>query len=170
MAILQTTEHFRQAIAYLQSTNHFGGAILQVNIGDTVAECEVLDDETLTILTPDTATLESALDGANATIATTQAEVTQANSAKTALQNLMTGLEGLSAEDKGYAIYCRLMAYRNNATQQVIFGIVDRATAAAYVTSLPQWTNVPATSKPMMQLMLETNAALTQVLLLVLSG
>lgn len=104
------------------------------------------------------------------TLTTGQAEAAQAVNAKTALQNLMTGLHGLSAEDKGYAIYCRLLAYRNNAAQQTIFGIVDRDTAAAYVTSLPQWTNVPATSKPMLQLMLETNAALTQVLLLVLSG
>lgn len=101
---------------------------------------------------------------------TAQLEAAQVNTAKTTLQNLTTGLHGLSAEEKGYAIYCRLLAYRNNANQQVIFGIVDRATAAAYVTSLPQWTSVPATSKPMLALMLETNAALTQVLLLVLSG
>lgn len=64
MAILQTTEDFRKAIAHLQSVNHFGGAILQMNIGDAVEECEVLDDDTLTILTPDTPTLESALDSA----------------------------------------------------------------------------------------------------------
>lgn len=69
MAVLQTTEDFRKAIAYLQSVDYFGAVILQLNIGDTVAECEVLDDATLTDITPDTPTLESALDNANADIA-----------------------------------------------------------------------------------------------------
>jgi hypothetical protein len=70
MATLQTTEEFRKAIAYLQSVDHFGSIVLQMGIGDTVAECFVLDDETLTVITPDTATLEAALDSANATIVT----------------------------------------------------------------------------------------------------
>lgn len=83
MATLQTTEHFREAIRYLQSVNHFGSVILQLNIGDTVAECEVLDDATLTDLTPDTATLESALDSANADIAVQEAQATVQASAKT---------------------------------------------------------------------------------------
>ena len=72
MATLQTTNDFREAVRHLQSINHFGDVILQVNIGDTVAECEVLDDDTLTILTPDTATLEAALDSANAASAVEQ--------------------------------------------------------------------------------------------------
>lgn len=123
---------------------------------------------------PDGITLEQVQAVVNAhnpaLLTTAQQETEQATNAKTALQQLMMGLHGLSAEDKGYAIYCRLLAHRNNASPQVIFGIVNRATAAAYVTSLPQWNNVPATSKPMLALMMETNAALTQVLLLVLSG
>lgn len=80
MATLQTTEDFRKAISYLQNVNHFGNVTLQMNIGDTVAECEVLDDDTLTDITPDTATLEAALDSANAALTEQAAQATvQAN-------------------------------------------------------------------------------------------
>jgi len=74
VATLQTIEDFRKAVAYLQGLNHFGAATLQLNIGNTVEACEVLDDDTLTDITPNTATLEAALDSANAatTVATTK--------------------------------------------------------------------------------------------------
>ncbi len=74
MAILQTIEDFRRAVAYLQSINHFGAVVLSLNVGDTVAECEVLDDDTLTDVTPNTATLESALDSANTQLTTAQTQ------------------------------------------------------------------------------------------------
>jgi hypothetical protein len=169
MATIETNEQFVNACNHLIAQGQL--AVQGARFIDRAAR-KVWDERINgnVDITPDTPTLEAALDSATITLTTAQQETAQAVNAKTALQQLMTGLHGLSAEDKGYAIYCRLLAYRNNATQQVIFGIVDRATAAAYVTSLPQWTNVPATSKPMMALMLETNAALTQVLILVLSG
>lgn len=69
MATLQTINDFREAITYLRKIDYFGDTTLHIGIGDTVAECEVLDDETLTILTPDTPTLETALDGALADMA-----------------------------------------------------------------------------------------------------
>lgn len=83
MATVDTTDKFRTAVAQLQSENYFGNVILQLNCGDTVAECEVLDDVTLTVLTPDTATLESALDSAN----TASASQTTIESAQAGLKD-----------------------------------------------------------------------------------
>jgi hypothetical protein len=170
MAILQTTEDFRKAIAHLQSVNHFGSVTLQLNIGDTVAECEVLDDDTLTDITPSIPTLESALDAALVTSSTANAETTQAANAKTALQALMSGLHTLSAQDKGYAVYGRIFAARNNATQQTIDGITNKASAVAYITGLAEWQAMTAASKAFFAKELEANAGLTMVLLLVLTG
>lgn len=127
----------------------------------------VLDDPVLgTSVVADSAWIAAR----EAEVAAGEFATTQVTVARDNLQQLMTGLQGLSAADKGYAIYIRLLALRNGATPQVIAGIADRVTAAAYVQSTTQWTNTPAATKPMIQLMLETNAALCQVLLLVLSG
>lgn len=82
MATLQNTNDFREAIRYLQSVNHFGDVILQLNVGDTLAECEVLDDDTLTDITPDVPTLEAGLDGANADISEQTARDTVLANAK----------------------------------------------------------------------------------------
>lgn len=83
MSAIISTEDFRKAVAYLQSTNYFGAVVLSLNIGDIVAECEVLDDDTLTDITPDTATLESALDSANAQLTEQAAVATVQANAKT---------------------------------------------------------------------------------------
>jgi hypothetical protein len=113
MATLQSINDFREAISYLQSVDHVGSAVLQVNVGDTVAECEVLDDETRTDITPDMATLESALDSANAEIATQQTIETLQNLTRSdAIVYFRNGLA--SAAGNGAAIatlYTQARAY-----------------------------------------------------------
>lgn len=130
---------------------------------------KVYDETTpLTDITPDTATLETALDSANAEIVVQASETTQATTARSNLKSLMSGLQDLSATDKGYAVYCRLFAWRNGANQATIDGIINRATATSYITNLPEWQNLPAASRVFMAKVLEADAALAQVLLLIL--
>ena len=105
-----------------------------------------------------------------ATQTTAQQELAQANSAKTALKNLMNGLHSLSVNDKGYALYGRIFAATNNANQATIDAIVDRATAVAYITGLPEWQALTAVSKNFFAKELEANAGLCRVLLVVLTG
>jgi hypothetical protein len=102
------------------------------------------------------------------TLTTAQQEATQAESARNALKALMNGLHGLSASDKGYALYCRLLASRDGASNATINGIVDRPTAVAYVTSKPEWTAATAATRNLIADILEADAALCMVLLLVL--
>ena len=104
-----------------------------------------------------------------ATLTTSQQESAQAASAKTALKTLMTGLHGLSAADKGYALYCRIFAARDGANQATLDGITNRATATAYITGLPEWGAMTAASRAFFAKELEANAGLTMVLLLVLT-
>lgn len=113
--------------------------------------------------------LEAILTAHNpATLTTEQAEVAQADSAKTVLKTLMSGLHELSAEDKSYAIACRIMAAKDGATQQTIMAIVDRPTAVAYITSKPEWANATVATRNLVGDVLEMVAGITQVLLLVL--
>lgn len=93
----------------------------------------------------------------------------QVNVARNTLQTLMNGLDGLNAADKGYAVYGRIFAARNGATQQTIDGITNKATAQAYITGLTEWQNMTAASKAFFAKELEANAGLTMVLLLVLT-
>lgn len=113
MATLQTTNDFRDAIRYLQSIDHFGSVILQVNVGDTVAECEVLDDDTLTDITPDTVTLEAALDSANAEISESEtkaiARTLMLSDAKNYLSNQLQ-----SASPNVQTIFNTVKAYVDN--------------------------------------------------------
>jgi hypothetical protein len=159
---------FRLAVAQLQSEVFFGNAILIIEVGDDITDQQVLDGETLTVLTPSQQELDDALIRANTSIATETLETTQADSARNSLKSLMIGLQDLSSSDKGYAVYVRLMAWRDGADNPTILGIVDKASAVAYVTSKAEWANTPATVKPMLNDMMETNAALCQVLLLIL--
>jgi hypothetical protein len=99
-----------------------------------------------------------------------QFDAAQVGVARSDLSALMSGLSGLSATDKGYAVYCRLFAWRNGANQATIEGIINRATATTYITNLPEWQNLPIASRAFNAKVLETNAALCQVLVLVLSG
>lgn len=84
------------------------------------------------------------------------------------LAALMSGLEGLSAADKGYALYCRMFAKRNNATPEVLAAIVDRSSAVAYITGLAEWQNLPGAVKQFEAKKLEADAFLCTVLLLVI--
>lgn len=63
MATITTIAEWREAISYLTSIDYFG-TITSTEIGETLNECFILDDETKTDITPDTSTLESALDSA----------------------------------------------------------------------------------------------------------
>lgn len=117
------------------------------------------------------ADLDSIIAAHNPSVQTTlQLETTQANSARAQLQALITGLSGLSATDKGYAVYCRLFAWRNGANQATLDGITNKATAQAYITGLAEWQAMTAASRAFFAKELEANAALCQVLLLVLTG
>lgn len=114
--------------------------------------------------------LQVIVDVHNAAILTTeQQETAQASSAQANLKTLMTGLHGLSAQDKGYALYCRLMAVGDGASNQVIMGIIDRPTAVAYVTAKPEWVAATAATRNLLADVLEADARLCQVLLLVLT-
>lgn len=127
-----------------------------------------------TVAAPDEATLLGLLAtwqaAYDAQITTQQQEAAQADSARTNLQGLMQGLQGLSAEDKSYAIACRIMAHKDGATQQTILSIVDRATAVAYITSKPEWTGATAATRALVGDVLEMVAGITQVLLVVLTS
>jgi len=59
----------------------------------------------------------------------------------------LRALRALPAEDAAYALMGRAMAYKDGANGATISGIVDRATAAAYITSKPEWSNLTAATK-----------------------
>jgi hypothetical protein len=69
MATVDTVQKWREAVSYLSSTDYFGTGIV-VEVRDLIAECHVLDKDTATDITPNTATLEAALDSAHVVIAT----------------------------------------------------------------------------------------------------
>lgn len=146
----------------------------ELNVAFSITNAACGYDGARFVEVPDDITLQQAqtvVDAHNpATLTNAQQETTQANTARNQLKLLMMGLHGLSVEDKGYAVYCRLFAWRNGANQATLDGIINRATAAAYITSLPEWTNMTAASRAFMAKKLEADAALCQVLLLVLSG
>lgn len=125
--------------------------------------------EILNVQAQDEATIDSIIAAHNPNALTTaQQEATQADSARNALKALTNGLHGLSANDKGYALYCRLLAWRDGASNATINAIVDRPTAVAYVTSKPEWAAATAATRNLIADILEADAALCMVLLLVL--
>jgi hypothetical protein len=162
MATIVTDEHFAMAVSYL------------VDAGQLPAQERFIDAPNRKVfdgnveITPNQVTLEAALDSANAALSVVSSEASQASAAKTALKALMTGLHGLSANDKGYALYCRMMALRDGATQQTINNIVDRPSAVSYVTSKPEWTAATAATRALLADVLEADATMCMVLLLVL--
>jgi hypothetical protein len=164
------TGQWADAINQLQSENFFGGVVLFHN-GNSAAnynELIIRNDATGDNLKPLEATLETAYTNFLAAQNVANSEATQAESARNALKALMNGLHGLSASDKGYALYCRLLASRDGASNATINGIVDRPTAVAYVTSKPEWTAATAATRNLIADILEADAALCMVLLLVL--
>ena len=95
-------------------------------------------------------------------------QTTRRTETNTRFQQLASGLNGLSVEDRSYAIAARIMAYKEGATNAVILAIATKAQAQAYVMGLTKWTNVPASTRPMLATMLETLAGFAQVMMLVL--
>ena len=81
----------------------------------------------------------------------------------------LKALRALPAEDAAYALMGRAMAYRDGASGATISGIVDRASAAAYLQSKPEWINLTAASKAWMADMLDMQAYVFQ-LVIVLGG
>jgi hypothetical protein len=77
----------------------------------------------------------------------------------------LKALRALPAEDAAYALMGRAMAYKDGASGEVINGIVDRATAAAYITSKDEWANLPATSKAWTADMLDMFAFILQIVI-----
>lgn len=114
--------------------------------------------------------VQTVIDAHNpANLTTQQQEVNQAATAGNVLKALMAGLHGLSAADKGYALYGRIFASRNGASQPTIDGITDKASAVAYITGLAQWQAMTAASRAFFAMELEANAGMCMVLLLVLT-
>lgn len=120
-------------------------------------------------ITPNTATLESALDSANAQLTVASSEATQAASAKSTLQALMTGLSGLSAQDKGYVVLGRIFAQNDGANNATIMAITTRAQATTYVTGRANWLAVPSAARPMLGDMLEAQAKSLSVIIALLT-
>jgi hypothetical protein len=167
MAAIVSDEDFKMAVSYLVDT----GALPVQSVRFIDAHNRKVWDERAggnVEITPSTPALEAALDSANANLTVESSEATQAQTARNALKSLMTGLHGLSANDKGYALYCRLLAWRDGANNATINAIVDRASAAAYVTAKPEWTNATAATRALLADILEADAALCMVLMLVL--
>ncbi len=81
----------------------------------------------------------------------------------------LKALRALPAEDAAYALMGRAMAYRDGASGATIAGIVDRASAAAYLQSKPEWVNLTAASKAWMADLLDMQAYMFQ-LVIVLGG
>ena len=92
----------------------------------------------------------------------------QAQYAGAALAYYKQGLGQLSAADKAYAILGRVFAIRDGADEGVVLGIVDRATAVAYITSKAEWQGLPASAKAWIGDELEALALVLQALLLVM--
>lgn len=158
------------AISQLVSENFFSGVALwhNGNSAANYAELLVNNDSTGASVKPTELELEAAYARFQNASAIAESEANQALSAKTALKALTNGLHNLSANDKGYALYCRLLAWRDGATQQTINAIVDRPSAVAYITSKPEWINATAATRALLGDILEADAALCMVLLLVL--
>jgi hypothetical protein len=68
-----------------------------------------------------------------------QIEEEELANASEALRTLMLGLNGLPAGDAAYAAIGRAYAMKDGASQATIDGIVDRTTAATYVTGKAEW-------------------------------
>jgi hypothetical protein len=95
---------------------------------------------------------------------------TQTQSAKNSLITQLNFLVSLPAEDAGYAMMGRAMAYKDGATLSVINSIVNRATAVSYLQSKPEWTNLPVASKNWIADQLDMESYLFQVLIVALRG
>lgn len=119
-------------------------------VEDTVTQAQV--DTIVSAHNPDSKTDE-------------QLQDEQSTTTKTALSQLFQGLGSLSAKDKGYAVYGRLMAFSDGATNETIYSIVDRLSATTYLTSKPEWVAMDATTKAFIADMLETNAVMVQALI-----
>ena len=77
-------------------------------------------------------------------------EYAQQKNARTNLKGLFNGLRLLDPEDAAYAAYGRSWAKKNGESQEVIDGIVDRATAGAYITAQTEWQDLPTSAKQFM--------------------
>lgn len=87
---------------------------------------------------------------------------------QTRFQQLTQGLGGLTVEDRSYAITARIMAHKDGATNAVLLGITNKATAQAYVTGKSEWIGATAATRALVGDVLETMAGIVQVALLTL--
>lgn len=77
-------------------------------------------------------------------------EFEQQQQVGTNLRGLFQGLRELPPEDAAYAAYGRGWAVKNGESQETILGIVDRATAGAYIMQQSEWQNLPPEAKQFM--------------------
>lgn len=139
----------------------------QVSQGDTGFRVHQIAPENV-------GTVSAALDAiiaahSAATLTPTQKELTQADTAKTALKNLISGLHELSVQDKGYVVLGRIMARNDGANNTTIMSITTRVQAQAYVTSRANWLAVPSAARPMLGDILEAQAVSLSVLIALLA-
>jgi hypothetical protein len=94
-----------------------------------------------------------------------QQEILQSIQASSNLRDAMAGLYGLSARDKAYALVGRAFAIADQAGAEIVQGIVDRDTAATYITSKSEWSNLSPEVKAWQADNLEALALLFQAVL-----
>jgi hypothetical protein len=104
----------------------------------------------------------------NAALMAAEQDAAQVANANASMISLLSGLAQLTAEDAAYALMGRAMAHKDGASQAVIDGIVDRATAAAYLTGKTEWVNLPAAAKAWLADHLDMEAVLFQAVIIVL--
>lgn len=96
-------------------------------------------------------------------------ERAQAIAAQGNLRQYLSGLRELSPADAAYALLGRSFAVNDGADNPIVMGIVDRGTAAAYITSKGEWNALPATAKQWETDELSALALVLQALIAVIS-
>ena len=93
---------------------------------------------------------------------TADLEKKQSRDARKSLKGSMVGLHGLSPRDKAYALLGRAFAIVDGQDSDTIRAIDDKAGAAAYITSKPEWNALPQVAKNWERDMLEAFALILQ--------
>lgn len=149
----------------LKAAVEAAGYVCEGTANDLTANSRVGLDLALVSLTgPQQTQLQGIIDTHDGT----NYEGQQLASADASLAAILVGLEPLSAADAAYALMGRAMARKDGANQATIDGIVDRSTAAAYLTGKPEWVNLTAAAKAWLADQLDMEAVLFQAVILAL--
>jgi len=88
----------------------------------------------------------------------------QLQTAQTNVVNLFQGLRRLDPEDAAYAAFGRSFAMKNGATAGQISAIVDRPSAASYITGTSFWTSMTVAERQRWTLDKDAEIFLLQIL------